>query len=229
MKATLRALSALLGYPSVELQAHIGEIRAALASERVLSRSTLDRLQSLLAFLDSADLLDAQAAYSDLFDRSPALSLHLFEHVYGDSRERGSAMVELGQLYLGQGFVMSGNELPDYLPLFLEFASCLPEREAQELVSQPAHVLAAFEQRLAGRGSAYAAVFHALLTAVGAKPNPDAVAELRSRETETKSLDEQWEDVPVDFSRPLPAARGAAGVVARIRAAQRAVVGAFKA
>jgi nitrate reductase delta subunit len=226
---TLRALSALLGYPSAELQAHIGEIRGALASERALSRAALVRLEPLLAFLESADLLEAQAAYSDLFDRSPKLSLHLFEHVHGDSRDRGSAMVDLGQLYIRHGFVMSGNELPDYLPLFLEFASCLPVGEARELVSQPAHVLAVFEQRLAERGSAYAGVFHALTTAVAAKPDPEAVAELRAREAEAKSLDEEWEDAPVDFGRPAQAARAATGVVARIRAAQRAVVGAFKA
>jgi nitrate reductase delta subunit len=226
---TLRALSALLGYPSAELQAHVGEIRAALAGERVLARPALDRLEPLLASLESADLLDAQAAYSDLFDRSPKLSLHLFEHVHGDNRGRGQAMIDLGQLYIDRGFAMSGNELPDFLPLFLEFASCLPAGEARELVAESAHVLAALEQRLTERGSAYAEVFHALLAAVAAKPNPDAVAELRAGEAEAKSLDEEWEDAPVDFSRPVEGAGRAAGVVARIRAAQRAVAGAFKA
>jgi nitrate reductase delta subunit len=226
---TLRALSALLAYPSAELQAHIGEIRAAIAAERTLPGSARSRLEPLLAFLESADLLDAQAAYSELFDRSPKLSLHLFEHIHGDSRGRGQAMIDLGQLYIDRGFAMSGNELPDFLPLFLEFASCLPPGEARELVAGPAHVLAALEQRLAERGSAYAGIFRALLDAVAAKPDPDAVAELRAREAGTKSLDEEWEDAPVDFGRPVEDARRASGVVARIRAAQRAVAGAFKA
>lgn len=229
MRMTLRAISALLAYPSAELQAHIGEIRAALASERVLSQGALDRIEPLLASLERADLLDVQAAYSDLFDRTPKLSLHLFEHVHGDSRERGRAMIDLGQLYLQHGFAISGNELPDFLPLFLEFASCLPPREARELVAEPAHVFAALEQRLTERGSDYAAIFHALLAAVAAKPHPDAVAALRAGEVEAKSLDEDWEDAPVDFGRPAQEARGATGVVARIRAAQRAVAGAFKA
>ena len=93
MRLTLRAFAALLGYPSAELQAHASEVADAIRSEGVLPRADLRRLQPLFDRLAATDLLDQQATYSELFDRSRSLSLHLFEHVHGDSRERGQAMI----------------------------------------------------------------------------------------------------------------------------------------
>lgn len=228
MRRTLRTLSLLLGYPSEELQAHVGELRAALDDERALPAARRRALEPLLQSLATSDLLDAQADYSELFDRSRHLSLHLFEHVHGDSRERGPAMIDLGQLYIDHGYAMAGNELPDYLPLFLEFASCLPADEARDLLAQPAHVYAALEERLLQHDSPYAAVFGALLTLAGASPDADALAELRARQAEAKSLDEEWEDAPVEFGKPTLDAKQATGIVARIRAAQQSVVAAIK-
>jgi nitrate reductase delta subunit len=225
MKTTLRALSKLLTYPSAELQANIDAIRSELAAERVLPHAALERLEPLLTQLESLDLMDAQCAYSDLFDRSPKLSLHLFEHVHGESRERGQAMVELGQRYMAHGFLITASELPDFLPLFLEFASCMPPEQARHIVAEPAHVLAALEQRLAERGSAYAAVFHALVAAAGAKPDEEALAQLQASAADSRSLDESWEEAPVDFSRPVaaPASGAERGVIARIRMMKRTV------
>lgn len=223
MKLTLRALAALLGYPSAELQAHLGEIRSALASDGVLPIEARERLEPLLTHLEHADLLDAQAAYSDLFDRSRSLSLYLFEHVYGESRERGQAMVTLGQMYQEHGFVMTTSELPDFLPVFLEFVSCLPAHEARQKLSEPAHVLAALHQRLTERESLYAGVFFALLAAVDARPDPHAIAELRAQAGEDKSLDEEWEEAPVDFRQPVAGSAQESGIVARIHAAQIAL------
>lgn len=223
MRLTLRALSALLGYPSAELQQAVGEIRAALAGEGVLGRRQREALEPLLASLEASDLLDVQATYTDLFDRSRKLSLHLFEHVHGESRERGPAMIDLGQLYVDQGFVMASNELPDYLPLFLEFASCQPPEEAQALVAEPAHVIAALGERLAERGSHYAPVFEALLATVSARPDPEALEAMREQGREQdKPLDEEWEEAPVEFGQPSFQARQAVGVVSRIRATQAA-------
>src|SRR5690606_11489837 len=139
-----------------------------------------------------------------LFDRSRSLSLHLFEHVHGESRDRGQAMIDLGQQYIDRGFIMEAGELPDFLPMFLEFVSCSPAKEAREWLGQPAQVLAALEQRLAERNSAYAAVFHALLALADARPDPAALAELREQ-AEEGSIDEEWEDAPVDFSAPVHA------------------------
>lgn len=223
MRLMLRAQAVLLGYPSAELQAHIGEIRDALASETALPRSAKRRLEPLLARLEKQDLLDAQAEYSELFDRSRALSLHLFEHVHGDSRERGQAMIDLGQQYVDRGYLLTMHELPDFIPAFLEFVSCLPQIEAREMLCEPAHVFAALEQRLAERGSDYAAVFGALLAAAAARPDAVALEELQKNvpSDDLARIDEEWEEKPVTFTEPHDMG-GPTGIVAKIRAARRA-------
>ena len=218
-------MSALLGYPSAELQAHAKEIRAALHAEAALPVQALEQLEPLLQALAREDLLDLQAAYSELFDRSRALSLHLFEHIHGDSRERGQAMIDLGQHYVDRGFVMEVAELPDFLPMFLEFLSCVPPAQAREWLVEPAHVLAVLEQRLSERGSPYAAIFHALVTLPGVRPDRTAVVELQERTAtdDGKSIDEEWEDAPINFGAPVQDGGGPSGVIAKIRAARRAI------
>ena len=223
MRLTLRAQAVLLGYPSPELQAHIGEIRAALLSEKVLPRAAIRRLEPLLARLEKQDLLEAQADYSELFDRSRALSLHLFEHVHGDSRERGQAMIDLGQQYIDRGYLLETHELPDFVPVFLEFVSCLAPAEARETLGEPAHVFAALEQRLADRGSDYSAIFGALLALAAARPDAVALEELQKNapSDDLAKIDEEWEEKPVTFTEPHDMG-GPTGIVAKIRAARKA-------
>lgn len=225
MKKTLRALSALLGYPTAELKQHIGEIRSAIIAEAILADATLKRLEPLFQSFKQKELIDLQIIYCELFDQSRALSLHLFEHVHGENRERGQAMIDLGQQYIDHGFIMDSSELPDYLPAFLEFLSCLPVDQALEWLAQPAHVLAALEQRLQERDSNYAAVFHALAAVANVKPDPQALAELqaRGRAEQQKSIDDVWEEAPVDFSAPLPR-QEPSGMANRIRAARDALI-----
>jgi len=225
VRLTLRALSALLAYPSAELQENIGEIRAVFRQERALPRKALERLEPLLQSFEQGELLDLQADYSELFDRSRSLSLHLFEHVHGDSRERGQALIDLGQHYIDHGFAIEVAELPDFVPLFLEFLSCSDPVEAHGWLNEPAHVFQALQERLEEHGSAYAAIFLSLLALTKAKPDRQAVADLqeRYREEQARSIDEEWEDAPVDFSAPLHPGGGPTGVVAKIRAARRAV------
>ena len=226
MMMTLRALAVLLGYPSAELQANIRSVREAIAGERVLPAAEFGHLEALLDRFESADLLDLQADYSELFDRSRSLSLHLFEHVHGDSRERGQAMIDLGGQYLQAGFFLDTSELPDFVPVFLEFASCLSRDEAREMLAQPAHVFAALAERLEKRGSPYAAIFHGLIAIGGAAPDADAVAELEERapKEDPARIDEEWEEAPVSFSSAAAHEMGGpTGVVAKIRAANRAV------
>ena len=226
MRLTLRALAALLGYPSAELQANIPEIRDALA-EGALPRAARRRLDPLLDRLETGDLLDVQADYSELFDRSRSLSLHLFEHVHGDSRERGQAMIDLGKQYLDRGFLLDGPELPDFVPVFVEFASCLPPAEAREMLAEPAHVFAALEERLTKRGSPYAAVFGALLAAADARPDREALAELEAKapSDDPAKIDEEWEEKAVTFTGSHDMG-GPTGIVARLRAAGKAMTAA---
>lgn len=225
MTKTFRALSALLDYPSVELKQYIDEIRSAIVSEAILPRVAVEGLEPLLQSFKERELTELQIRYCELFDQSRALSLHLFEHVHGENRERGQAMIDLGQQYIDHGFIMDSRELPDYLPAFLEFLSCLPIKQALEWLAQPAHVLAALEQRLHERESHYAAIFHALVALPDVKPDPQALAELqaRGRAEHQKSIDETWEEAPVDFSAPLPR-QEPSGIVNRIRAARDALI-----
>lgn len=226
MKLTLRSLAALLGYPSAELKENAGEIRHVLRSEAVLPAAELARLETLLTKFGTTELLDLQSAYSELFDRSRSLSLHLFEHVHGDSRERGQAMIDLGEQYLQGGFFLEGSELPDFVPVFLEYASCLQPADARDVVSQPTHVFAALAERLDQRGSDYAAIFHGLVSLVGARIDADAraVVDQNTPAEDAKDIDAEWEEAPVSFN--LGGAHemgGPTGVVAKIRASNRPV------
>lgn len=226
MKMILRAFAVLLGYPSAELQANIRSVREAIAGERALPNAELRRLESLLARIDSADLLDVQSDYSELFDRSRSLSLHLFEHVHGDSRERGQAMIDLGEQYMKAGFFLDTGELPDFIPVFLEYASCLPRGEAKEMLAQPAHVFAALAERLDKRPSPYAAIFHGLVALAGARPDAEAVAgvEDNTPAVDPDSIDEEWEEAPVSFAAGAAHEMGGpTGFVAKVRASNRPV------
>ncbi len=226
MKMTLRTLSALLGYPSDELKVHVGELRMAIDEEKALSAAERDQLEPLLRALATDDLLDLQSAYSELFDRSRSLSLHLFEHVHGDNRERGQAMIDLGQQYLASGFFLEANELPDFVPVFLEFASCLSPSEARETLGQPAHVFAALAERLDKRQSHYASVFRCLVVLAGVRPDADALAEIdqNTPAVDPQEIDEAWEEAPVSFNNSgAHEMGGPTGVVAKIRASNRSI------
>ena len=224
MKMTLRALAKLLGYPSEELKTHAGELRSAIEEEGALPAAERDQLKPLLRALETDELLDLQAAYSELFDRSRSLSLHLFEHVHGDNRERGQAMIDLGQQYLASGFFLDANELPDFVPVFLEYASCLRPSEARETLGQPAHVFAALAERLEKRRSSYAAIFHCLTSLTGVRPDAEALAEIdqNTPAEDPKEIDEEWEEAPVSFNNSgAHEMGGPTGVVAKIRASNR--------
>ena len=228
MKLTLRALAALLGYPSAELKAHAGEIREALAEDAALPRASRRRLDPLISALEAEELLELQAAYSELFDRSRSLSLHLFEHVHGESRERGQAMIDLAEQYMAAGCLLESQELPDFVPVFLEYASCLEPPEARETLSQPAHVFAALEERLVQRGSDYAAVFHAIVVLGEGRLDHEALSELQknSPSDDPARIDEEWEEAPVTFTQHEMG--GPTGMTAKLRAAGKAMVAARK-
>lgn len=223
MKLTLRTLSALLGYPSAELLAHIPELRLTLGEEGVLAPSVLAAVAPLLGRLERSDLLEAQSEYTDLFDRSRALSLHLFEHVHGEGRDRGQAMIDLAHQYAELGLMLDTEELPDFLPVFVEAASCLPPEEAQEMLAQPVHVFAALEERLRERGSDYAGVMAALCALAGAPPDAEALEQLRrdTPDEDPAHIDAEWEEQEVTFTGQHDMG-GPTGMVAKLRAAGKA-------
>lgn len=226
---TLKVLSALLSYPSTELQAAAAELKAVLASERVLPERHLAALAALIDDIATRDLIDAQERYVLLFDRTRSLSLHLFEHVHGESRDRGQAMVDLIKVYEEAGYTPVASELPDYLPLFLEFASTLAPADAIGLVSEPGHVLAALRERLAKRGTRYEAVLAALVALSDVRLDTEQIARLRSEPDpdpdDLEALDAAWEEDEVTFGPGAALACGKDTLSAKLRQARRPAPG----
>ena len=224
MSRTLKALSALLTYPTAGLVEASGEISEALDKDRRIPASVRDQLHRLLNELASSDLYDLQERYVLLFDRTRSLSLHLFEHVHGESRDRGQAMIDLKSQYEAAGLMMSVSELPDFLPLFLEYAATRPASEASELLGQPAHIFAAIGERLRKRRSAYEAVFRALVAIAAAKPKDEEVSALLNLPDpdadDLVALDAAWEDEPVNFG-PGAGDNCKDGIIARVRGGMR--------
>jgi nitrate reductase delta subunit len=189
MSKPLRALAALLSYPDPDLVSNLEEIRFHVRGVDVL-----------IGELAAKDLYSLQEQYVSLFDRSRALSLHLFEHVHGEGRERGQAMVELAKMYETKGMRVADHELPDYLPAFLEFASLV--EAPRELLKEVAHILRTLGERLLERGSPYAEVFAVLLQIAGekglskVKPAPPKESLL--------TLEREWMDPEVTFGGPQP-------------------------
>ncbi len=213
MTTTFKALAALLAYPEEEMVAALPEIRAIVGDDRRIGRRERTALGDLCDGLAALDPLDAQERYVELFDRGRSTSLYLFEHVHGDSRDRGQAMVDLKALYAKAGLSLATRELPDYLPAMLEFLSLQPFEVAQAMLGDSAHLLRKVGEALVRVRSPYAAVFAALLSMIGEKP-------LSARPTppadDEKSLDEAWIEEPVLFG---PAGAPGAGCGAAAPAA----------
>ena len=203
MARTFKALSALLGYPSVDLQHATAELRGVFETEALVPAAVRRQLDVLLTDIETGDIYDLQERYVLLFDRTRSLSLHLFEHVHGESRDRGQAMVDLLAMYEERGLAAVKNELPDFLPLFLEFLATLPQAEACDMLGQPAHILAALAERLRKRGSPYEAVFRALTALSTVKPKGEEVSALLALPDtdplDLAALDEAWEEEAVTF------------------------------
>jgi nitrate reductase delta subunit len=181
----LRVAAHLLSYPDAALRAHLDELHEALHAEGALSASRIAELDALIDRLAQADALDTEAAYVELFDRGRSTSLHLFEHVHGDSRERGPAMIDLAQTYEKAGLYLAPGELPDYLPAVLEFVSTQPAAEARAFLDEMSHIFNALFNALQERASPYASVLGALLELAGEKAQPVKIAA-------EQPLDESW-------------------------------------
>lgn len=203
MDRTLKAISLLLSYPTEELQRAMPEIGGVLASDTRLTAAARQALRPLVTELGERDIYDLQEQFVSLFDRSRTLSLNLFEHVHGESRDRGGAMVSLVETYRAGGFEPVTSELPDHLPVLLEFLSTRPEAEMQEMLGDAAHILEALATRLMRRESSYAPLFAALLQVARATPDSEAVAALLEEPEvdpdDLEALDEVWEESEVRF------------------------------
>lgn len=203
MAQTYKALSALLSYPTQGIKDAADEMEAVLIKEALAPAWVLTQVRRLIGDLRKLDLYELQERYVFLFDRTRSLSLHLFEHVHGESRDRGQAMVDLRTLYSQSGLEIDASELPDYLPLFLEYLSTRPADEARTLLAEPLGVLVALKERLAKRNTPYAAVFRMLEAIAGREPSQRELNDLRKAPdddpNDLEALDAAWEDQPVTF------------------------------
>ena len=189
-RIALRLLAALLAYPDDRFRAALPELADALRHEGGLSRERLDELQALLSQIGKMDAFEAEARYVETFDRGRATSLHLFEHVHGDSRERGPALVDLQKTYEQGGLrFVTQDELPDHLAVVLEFASTQPGDVAREFLGEMAHILNAIFSALRERGSPYASVIAGVLEMAGHNVQPVPVAA-------EPAIDDAWAEPP---------------------------------
>lgn len=163
--------SALLCYPEAELLAALPELQAALHEWEALQTQS-DSLQTFLNYLQQHSLRDLQERYVATFDRNRNHALYIFEHVYGEDRDRGSAMVDLLEEYRSHGFELGNDELPDYLPALLEYFAQVPAEHAQKLLGDAVHVIAHIGNKLAASGSPYAVLLQGIvaLSPVSAQP-----------------------------------------------------------
>jgi nitrate reductase delta subunit len=188
---SLRVLARLLSYPDAQLRGDLDDMRQALLSEKAIAPARLEELDALISGLARGNALENEAEYVEVFDRGRATSLHLFEHVHGDSRDRGPAMIDLAQTYEKAGLFLGPDEMPDYLPVVLEFVSTQPPREARAFLGEMAHIFNAIFNALQQRNSPYASVLGALLELSGEKAHPVKIVA-------DEPLDTSWEE-PVVF------------------------------
>ncbi len=182
---TLRALARLLAYPDDQLRSELSLLVDAIDEEAALPAARRAELRALAIGLQRLDPMEIESRYVETFDRGRATSLHLFEHVHGDSRDRGPAMIDLAQTYEKAGLFLSPEELPDHLCVVLEFASTQPPQVAKSFLGEVAHILNAIFSALLQRESPYAAVIAAVLEMAGEKPQAVPI-------TQDEPMDESW-------------------------------------
>ena len=200
---TFRVLSVLLSYPEPQLKAETGQAESILRNEGVLDSGQLENVCAFLDYVRRAPQLDLESAYVDAFDRGRSTSLYLFEHIHGESRARGEAMVKLLMRYRAHGLELEQRELPDYLPLFLEFLSTRSAADAGKHLAEVADIVTLIGERLRQRGAPFAPLLEAVasLSARGVDRSPlDSASAHAERDDTPAALDAAWEEAPVMFN-----------------------------
>ncbi len=197
---TFKLLGLLLTYPKDQLQAVVGSFASVFVEEGLLGKSQIKSLQPLMDDYANNDLIELQEEYVNTFDRSRNHSLYLFEHIHGESRDRGAAMVDMKEMYATKGLHISSNELPDYLPVFLEYLSYCEIDEAIEILADGIDVIATIGAHLRKDKSVYADVFKVIENLPDIKVDKIKVALAvinAPKDPETfDELDKEWEEAP---------------------------------
>ncbi len=153
-----KLLSALLDYPNHDLVEHLPELQEFVVQNQEIDHAEREALQDFLLYLQSMPITELQAEYVQTFDMTAEHSLHLTHHLFGDDKNRGPALIDLGELYKDYGVEIVTNELPDYLPVILEFTAYLDDNEATVFLSDAKKVLGVLTENLQKAGSRYAAL-----------------------------------------------------------------------
>jgi nitrate reductase molybdenum cofactor assembly chaperone NarJ/NarW len=202
----LKVIARLLDYPTEDLQ-HNSELLIKVTSEtKYLPPELRQQINALITRHAKADIYDLQSDYDGLFERGRYLSLLIFEHVHGESRDRGQAMVDLMAMYEDRGFHLDSRQMPDYMPLFLEFLSEQDEMFAREWLADVSHILALLAERLVQKDSDFACLFQSLLVISGAKVDVTEIKQTVAKEADEDSLeaiDKAWEDKEIRFDDPI--------------------------
>lgn len=202
---TFKVLSLLLSYPQAEWMAHLGDIEKVIYDENILSKKKLKGVSQLISILREDDLIECQERYVATFDRGASHSLHLFEHIHGESRDRGQAMIDLMEMYNANGLDVNTSDLPDYLPVFLEFLSTGNLAQASHFLGETAKVLTLIKERLTKNELPYQYVFSALIEIAGEKVNRKEIKKIVATEGDENSfenVDGNWEE-PAAFGKNL--------------------------
>lgn len=201
----LSVISRLLDYPSQDVltyQSDILDLINQAEKEHKLGKSLSTRLRTFVQTHAAKELLEWQSEYDGLFERGRSLALWLFEHVHGESRDRGQAMVDLVATYREAGLEISQHELPDYIPLFLEFLATQGKQNAQAWLQDVEHILGLLQCRLERRESDYSVLFEVMLTIGGSKIKLEEIrAQIASekRDDTKEAIDKEWEEEEVTF------------------------------
>lgn len=195
---TFKILGLLLTYPNAENISHYNEMVQLLEAEKILPTKVLKLIEEFMSKQQVSDLLDLQEEYVETFDRSRSYCLNLFEHVHGESRDRGQAMVDLAEMYHEKGLFIDSKELPDFLPVFLEYLSLCEVTETTELLDDVAHIIATIGAKLKKNKNDYHVVFEALTklstVKIDSKIIENALAELAKEDNSLEALDKEWEE-----------------------------------
>lgn len=195
---TYKILSLLLSYPSCELHKFLPEVTTLIKEEAILKPANIREVETFVSRFQKMDLIDWQAEYVQLFDYSRSASLHLFEHIKGDSKDRGQAMVDMVEFYSENGWQLSTSELPDYIPVFLEFLSGQEPAKAAALLAEPVHILNRIYIALMEKNNPYQHVLSAVIS-LSEKQPVQKETNLIIKNEQPLDLDAEYEEIPIEF------------------------------
>lgn len=203
MIKTYKILSLLLSYPNKELQNFLPEAEKELKDESLLTPDIIDEVVNFCNTFYQKDLISWQEEYVQLFDYSRSVSLHIFEHIQGDSRDRGQAMVNLMEFYKKSGMHLGSKELPDYIPAFLEFLSILSRKDAANLLGETVNIMDKIFEALNNSQNSYSSIFKAIIALSAKAPDKENTRKLM-KEEKPLDLDAEYEEEPVTFGGEVP-------------------------